>query len=102
VRPLQLLDRWGFCPFCVSIRNYQSIVEARYRNGPAQVADDRILTRPVQLTEWLHERITEDFAEFRLDDYASAFVPVAVIAGVPLCPTHLWIETDPATRRLRA
>lgn len=105
MKPLQLLDRWGFCPFCVSIRNYHSMVEVHYRPGAelaAEQAPYQILTRPVQLTEWLHDHITEHFADFQLDGISAAFVPVAVIAGIPLCPAHLWIEMDPQTRRLRA
>ena len=106
MKPLQLLDRWGFCPFCVAIRNWTSSVAVHYRPGTRELAIEQapqqILTRPVLLTEWLHDHITEDFAEFRLDEVTAAFVPVAVIAGIPLCPNHLWIETDPHTRRLRA
>jgi hypothetical protein len=58
--------------------------------------------RPVRLTEWLHDHISEDFDQFTLDTFANAFVPVAVIASTPLCPNHLWMETNPQTRRLRA
>lgn len=109
MKPLQLLDRWGFCPFCVAIRNTMSSVTVQYRRTPDgghirldEQAPPRIITRAVELTEWLYDHITEDFSTFILDEYRDAFVPVAVIGGVPLCPIHLWAETDPQTRRTRA
>lgn len=98
--PLDILNHYGFCPFCIAIKSYSSYVTARNRNED-QRADPRIITDPIRLTEWLYNQLfREGFQSFTLDSYSYAFIPVAVIKNTPLCTIHLWNETDPKTGRL--
>jgi hypothetical protein len=100
MKPLQLLDRWGFCPFCIATQDSRSTVEVHDRYKHVEVAPPGTAVNPVRLTEWLHDHISQDFDHFTLDIFANAFVPVAVIASTPLCPNHLWLETDRRNGRL--
>lgn len=97
-RPLELLDKWGFCPFCLAIKNYSTFVRARFP-GRTTNAPQNILVSPVELTAWLDEQVEAGCTSFELNQVQQAFVPVAVWQNTPLCGWHLWQFTDPEYHR---
>lgn len=98
---MNLLDQYGWCPFCLSIQNTMSRVAVYYIGSPAapfHLAPQGILTSPHELSKWLYDHYIEQFKTFTLNEMSAAFVPVAFIKNCPVCPVHLW---DIAQGRLK-
>lgn len=93
---INLLDQYGWCPFCLSIQNTMAHVTVQYINSApnAEVAPQGILTNPPELSKWLYDHYTENFRAFTLNAASYAFVPIAVIKQTPVCVMHLWDITS--------
>lgn len=89
---INILKNKGYCPFCVSIQNAQTLVRVNLNNTTLQTMKNP--TNPHDLIQWLDDWIGEpNWIEFTLDAISHAFVPVAVIKNTPVCPYHLWYLT---------
>lgn len=97
---LDLLGQYGFCPYCLAIKNYTTTVLAR-SSQRTDIAPPEVCTDPVALSRWLHDKLGEHAGEvrFEIGDTTNRFVPVAFINGTPVCPVDLWWLTDARNRR---
>jgi hypothetical protein len=108
---LDLLARYGFCPWCLAIKNAQTIVVARTPVRYVQKTDGATMTvydtryphqdgveitNPNGLITWLHKQLGEHLGavDFEIDQTQHRFVPVAIFDGTPVCPVDLWWLTE--------
>jgi hypothetical protein len=89
--PSPYLLRYGYCPYCLCIKDYTANVCVRYTSESLQ---HRVIavnpTNPVWLNNWVDTYREYDDAVFEINEYQNAFIPVAFIDGTPVCPVHLW------------
>jgi hypothetical protein len=98
-----LLEKFGLCPWCLSIKDSRFGVAAVGNGFTEFLPNDVYVTDPPGLVRWVDQMIAKHGyppdVRFRINDTYDRFVPVAVIGGTPVCAVDLWRLTSSADRR---
>jgi hypothetical protein len=96
--PANILEVWGLCPYCLSIKAISSYACVHFTDatGTTHIKYADNTTYPNQLSAWVYKyidnvEIDPETLDFEVNGYHNAFIPVAVINGSPVCPLHLWV-----------
>ena len=97
ITSLNLINKCGYCPYCLTIKDARSMVRVRFTVDNIQEiinADQGTVLNPVNLLKWVEFYSDAYEVDFEIDTYRHAFIPVAILNGTPVCPAHLWTITQ--------
>lgn len=89
-----LLERFGVCPYCLanqdSLTNVGAVID-----GNLLWARSAVSVNPAAMLAWIEGMLAEHAGRvrFRVNDTIDCYLPVAVLAGSPVCVVHLVRNT---------
>lgn len=91
------IDRWGYCPYCLSQKSDREMVLIEYLDDEEKLFYKEHFDSPtdtLSLIQWLDKMRFMKRVDFTVNQYRHAFIPIAIINGTPVCQMHMWQQTE--------